>query len=83
MRKTWVPVSSIGKVSDGWIRDLEFNSHLHQKLLMSWFDNKKLLSWTDAVGWNYIKKICEAENEEVEKEGEEEICEDENEEENI
>ena len=28
----WVPVISTGKVSDGCIRDLEFNPHLHQKL---------------------------------------------------
>ena len=28
----WVPVSSTSKVSDGWIRDLKFNSCLHQKL---------------------------------------------------
>ena len=27
----WVPISSIDKVSDSWIKDLEFNSHLHQK----------------------------------------------------
>ena len=25
----WVPVSSTGKVSDGWIRDLEFSPRLH------------------------------------------------------
>ena len=29
----WVSVSSTGKVPDGWIRDLEFNPHLHQKLI--------------------------------------------------
>ena len=25
----WVPVSSVSKVFDGWIKDLEFNLHLH------------------------------------------------------
>ena len=29
----WVPVSSTGKVSNGCIRDLWFNPHLHQKLI--------------------------------------------------
>ena len=29
----WVPVGSTGKVSDGYIRDLEFNSCLYQKLI--------------------------------------------------
>ena len=29
----WVPVSSTGKVSDGCIRNLEFNPYLHQKLI--------------------------------------------------
>ena len=29
----WVPVSSISKISDGCIRDLGFNSRLHQKLI--------------------------------------------------
>ena len=27
----WVPVSSTGKISDDWIKDLGFNLHLHQK----------------------------------------------------
>ena len=31
--KWFVLVSSIGKVSDGWIKDLAFNSRLHQKLI--------------------------------------------------
>ena len=48
---------------------------------MSWSDDKDLLSWINAICWNYQKNICEEENEEAEKEGEEEICEDENEEE--
>ena len=29
----WIPVSSIGKISDGCITDPEFNPHLHQKLI--------------------------------------------------
>ena len=29
----WVLVSSIGKVFDGWIRDLGFNLCLHKKLI--------------------------------------------------
>ena len=32
-KKKWVPVNSIGKVSDGCIRDLRFNPRLHQKLI--------------------------------------------------
>ena len=30
----WVPVSSTGKISDGYIRDLGFNPYLHQKLIV-------------------------------------------------
>ena len=30
---SWVLVSSISKVSDGWMRDLRFNFCLHQKLI--------------------------------------------------
>ena len=29
----WGSVSLTGKVSDSCIRDMEFNSHLHQKLI--------------------------------------------------
>ena len=29
----WVPISSTGKVSDDYIRDLGFNPHLYQKLI--------------------------------------------------
>ena len=29
----WVLVISTGKISDGYIRDLEFNPRLHQKLI--------------------------------------------------
>ena len=29
--RLWIPVSSIGKVSDSWIRDIGFNPHLHKK----------------------------------------------------
>ena len=52
----WVPVSSTGKVSDGCIRDLRFNPRLHQNWLVSWSDNKKLLSGADAIGWNSLSK---------------------------
>ena len=27
----WIPVNLTDKVSDGWIKDLEFNHCLHQK----------------------------------------------------
>ena len=30
---SWVPVNSTGKVSNGCIRDLEFNPYLRQKLI--------------------------------------------------
>ena len=30
--KRWVPVSWISKIFDNWIKDLEFNIYLHQKL---------------------------------------------------
>ena len=29
----WVPINSTDKVSDGCIRDLGFNPHLHKKLI--------------------------------------------------
>ena len=29
----WVPINSADKVSDGYIRDLEFNPRLQQKLI--------------------------------------------------
>ena len=31
--KQWVPISSIGKVSNGCIKDLGFNPRLHKKLI--------------------------------------------------
>ena len=46
----WVSVSSIGKISDGCIRNLEFNPRLYQKLIGVLVDNKKLLSGVDAIG---------------------------------
>ena len=48
----------MGKVSDGWIRDLGFNPCLHQKLI-GWSDGKELSSRVDAIGWNssFQKKI--------------------------
>ena len=27
----WIPINLISKISNSWIRDLEFNLHLHQK----------------------------------------------------
>ena len=36
----WVPISSTGKFSDGWIRDLGFNPYQQ----------------ADAIEWNYLKK---------------------------
>ena len=32
--KLWVLVNSTGKISDGYIRDLGFNPHLQQKLIV-------------------------------------------------
>ena len=51
-----LPDSSTGKISDSWIRNLEFHPHLHQKPIMSWFDDKELSSRADAIGWNSKKK---------------------------
>ena len=31
--ESWVPVSSTGNVSNGWIKNLEFDPYLHQKLI--------------------------------------------------
>ena len=52
----WILVNSTGKVSNGCIRDLGFNPRLHQNWLVSWFDDKELLSGADAIGWNSLKK---------------------------
>ena len=49
----WVPVSSIGKISDDWIRDLRFNHYLHKK---AWSDDKELSSEANVLGWNFLKK---------------------------
>ena len=40
----WIPVNSIDKISDSWIRDLGFNpiSIDTKNQLVSWSDNKKL-----------------------------------------
>ena len=40
----------------GWIRALEFNLCLHQKLLVFWFDDKELSLGTNAIGWNSLNK---------------------------
>ena len=47
----WVLVSSTGKVSGGWIKDLGFNSHLHQKIdwCVSWSDNEELSSGVETI----------------------------------
>ena len=46
----WVSVSSTGKVSDGWIKDLGFDPPTYTKnQLMFWSDDKKLLSETDVT----------------------------------
>ena len=58
----WVSVSLIGKVSNGCIKDLEFNLTAYIKnWLMSWSDNKEPLSEADAIGWNSFskKKKCD------------------------
>ena len=48
---------STGKVFNSWIRNLGFNPCLHKKTdLVSWSDDKKLLSKVDAIGWNSLKK---------------------------
>ena len=41
----WVLASSIGKISNGWIRDLGFNA-----------DDKELSSGLDVIIWNFLKK---------------------------
>ena len=50
----FINFSSTGKVSDGCIRDLGFNLCLLQNWLVSWSDNKELLSGADAIGWNSL-----------------------------
>ena len=45
----WVSVSSIGKVFDGCMRNLEFNPRLHQKLIGVLVDNKELSWGVDAI----------------------------------
>ena len=41
----WVLSNSIGKISNGWIRDLGFNA-----------DDKELSSGLDVINWNFLKK---------------------------
>ena len=55
LKLNW-PVGSTGKVSDGCIRDMKFNFHLHQNWLVSGSDNKELLLGMDAIGWNSLSK---------------------------
>ena len=50
----WVPVSSIGKISDSYIKDLGFNPYT-KNWLMSWSNDRG----TNAIRWNSLKKkIC-------------------------
>ena len=53
----WVPVNSIGKVSDGWIGDLEINPTYTKNLLVSWSDDKELSLEANIIGWNSLKKL--------------------------
>ena len=55
----WVLVSSTGKVSDGWIRDLRFNFHLHQKLIgvLVWWQRALIRSRRHKLKLSKKKKI--------------------------
>ena len=53
----WVPVNLTGKVSDGYIRDLGFNSTYTKNWLVSWFDDKELSLGADAIDWNSLKML--------------------------
>ena len=53
----WVPISSTGKVSNGWIRDLGFKPAYTKNQLVSLSDDKELLSRVDAIDWNPKKKV--------------------------
>ena len=46
----WVPVNSISKISNDWIKDLASISTYTKNRLVSWFDNKELSSETDDIG---------------------------------
>ena len=50
----WVPVNSIGKIFDGWIRDLGSISVYTKNWLVSWFDDKELLLKADAIGYETL-----------------------------
>ena len=49
-------VSSIDKVFDGCKRDLGFNPAYTKNCLVSWSDDKELLSGADAISWNSLPK---------------------------
>ena len=51
----WVLVNSTGKVSNGWIKNLRFNSYLHQKLIgiLFWYW-LKLSKKNDKLEDNYV-----------------------------
>ena len=51
----WLLVSSTGKVSNGYIRNLGLNLRLHQNWLMSWSNDNKLSLGADAIDWNSLK----------------------------
>ena len=50
-------VSSTSKVSDGWIRNSEFNSCSHKKpiSIFVWWQRIQL-SEADDIDWNFLKK---------------------------
>ena len=52
----WVPISSTGIISDGWIRDLNSIPAYTKNWLVSWSGDKELSSGVDAIGWNSLKK---------------------------
>ena len=53
----WVSVSLTGKVSNGCIKDLEFNLTAYIKnWLMSWSDNNELPLKANVISWNSLKK---------------------------
>ena len=55
--KGWVPVNLIDKVFEICIKDLKFNPTYTKNLLMSLSGDRELLSGTDVIGWNSLKKI--------------------------
>ena len=62
----WVVVSSTSKVSDGWIRNLKFNSRSHKKpiSIFVWWQRIQL-SEADDIDWNFLKKKTKSNGEKV------------------